>query len=272
MSASRSNMPPAPIEAAARRRRLRRASLRCAPRARSADPDDRCPPSRSRRSRSSCADRPRAVHAAERKIGREATATIRPSSLIALVITTWLCSCGSGASPCHPSGRARSCGGTRPPRDRRPAPQRPPRHSGGARPAPSRSGALSRRSPRRWPDDEDPVFPAANGSPLMPNNVFRRVLQPARDAANLPWSASTPSATPAPRSCSRKAATPFRSSAGSAITRPRSRSPPTSTCSTATLGSLWRYFRRAATMPNRLDSFRRRRYALISDDLADRTC
>jgi integrase len=38
-----------------------------------------------------------------------------------------------------------------------------------------------------WPDDEDPVFPAANGSPLMPNNVFRRVLQPAREAADLPW-------------------------------------------------------------------------------------
>jgi integrase len=38
-----------------------------------------------------------------------------------------------------------------------------------------------------WPDDEDPVFPAVNGSPLMPNNVFRRVLQPAREAADLPW-------------------------------------------------------------------------------------
>jgi hypothetical protein len=25
-----------------------------------------------------------------------------------------------------------------------------------------------------WPDDEDPVFPAANRSPLMPNNVFRQ--------------------------------------------------------------------------------------------------
>jgi hypothetical protein len=36
-------------------------------------------------------------------------------------------------------------------------------------------------------DDEHPVFPAANGSLLMPNNVFRRVLQPARDAAELPW-------------------------------------------------------------------------------------
>ncbi len=38
-----------------------------------------------------------------------------------------------------------------------------------------------------WSGDEDPVFPAANGSPLMPNNVFRRVLQPAREAADLPW-------------------------------------------------------------------------------------
>jgi integrase len=43
------------------------------------------------------------------------------------------------------------------------------------------------RAATDWPDDEDPVFPAANGSPLMSNNVFRRVLQPAREAADLPW-------------------------------------------------------------------------------------
>ena len=50
------------------------------------------------------------------------------------------------------------------------------------------------------------------------------------------------------------------------------RSQPTSTCSTATSGSRCQSFRKAATMPNWLDSFRRRRYALNSDDLADRTC
>jgi integrase len=50
-------------------------------------------------------------------------------------------------------------------------------------------------------------------------------------------SAFTLSAIPAPRSFSRKAAMPFRSSAGSATTRPRSRSQPTSTCSTAISGS-----------------------------------
>jgi hypothetical protein len=32
-----------------------------------------------------------------------------------------------------------------------------------------------------------PVFAAGNGSPLMPSNVFRRVLQPAREEACLPW-------------------------------------------------------------------------------------
>lgn len=38
-----------------------------------------------------------------------------------------------------------------------------------------------------WPEDEGLVFPAGNGSPLMQANVFRRVLQPAREEACLPW-------------------------------------------------------------------------------------
>ena len=41
--------------------------------------------------------RTRPARARERKIGREATATIRSSSRTAPVMTTWLCSCGSGA-------------------------------------------------------------------------------------------------------------------------------------------------------------------------------
>src|ERR1700722_1258686 len=38
-----------------------------------------------------------------------------------------------------------------------------------------------------WAGDEDPVCAAVNGSALMPTNVFRPVLQPAREAADLPW-------------------------------------------------------------------------------------
>jgi integrase len=44
-----------------------------------------------------------------------------------------------------------------------------------------------RRRETEWGRDEDPVFAAANGSPLMPSNVFRRVLQPAREEACLEW-------------------------------------------------------------------------------------
>jgi integrase len=43
------------------------------------------------------------------------------------------------------------------------------------------------RNASEWPEDEGLVFPAGNGSPLMPGNVFRRVLQPAREEACLPW-------------------------------------------------------------------------------------
>ncbi len=38
-----------------------------------------------------------------------------------------------------------------------------------------------------WSGDAHPLFAAINGSPLMPGNVYRRVLQPAREAASLPW-------------------------------------------------------------------------------------
>jgi integrase len=44
-----------------------------------------------------------------------------------------------------------------------------------------------RRTEAEWAGEEDPVFAAANGSPLMPSNVFRRVLQSAREEACLPW-------------------------------------------------------------------------------------
>jgi integrase len=44
-----------------------------------------------------------------------------------------------------------------------------------------------RRRETEWGGEEDPVFAAGNGSPLMPSNVFRRVLQPAREEACLPW-------------------------------------------------------------------------------------
>jgi integrase len=44
-----------------------------------------------------------------------------------------------------------------------------------------------RRSQSEWPRDEDPVFTAVNGSPLTAENVFRRVLQPAREEACLEW-------------------------------------------------------------------------------------
>jgi integrase len=38
-----------------------------------------------------------------------------------------------------------------------------------------------------WPGEEDLVFPAGNGSPLMPDNLRRRVLKPAAEEAGVPW-------------------------------------------------------------------------------------
>jgi integrase len=38
-----------------------------------------------------------------------------------------------------------------------------------------------------WPGDRSPVFPAGNGKPLNPGNLYRRVLVPAREEAGLDW-------------------------------------------------------------------------------------
>jgi integrase len=46
---------------------------------------------------------------------------------------------------------------------------------------------LAHRAGSEWPREDDPVFPATNGKPLIAENVFRRVLQPARELAGLPW-------------------------------------------------------------------------------------
>lgn len=44
-----------------------------------------------------------------------------------------------------------------------------------------------RHKASEWPGDDDLVFAAGNGSPLMPGNVRRRVLEPAREEACLEW-------------------------------------------------------------------------------------
>ena len=43
------------------------------------------------------------------------------------------------------------------------------------------------RKASEWPGNEDLVFPAGDGSPLRPGNLNRRVLQPAREEADLSW-------------------------------------------------------------------------------------
>jgi integrase len=67
----------------------------------------------------------------------------------------------------------------------------PPKSRYGRREVPiDRALALAlreRHDASEWPEDEGLVFPASNGSPLMQANVFRRVLQPAREEACLPW-------------------------------------------------------------------------------------
>jgi integrase len=67
----------------------------------------------------------------------------------------------------------------------------PPKSKHGKRNVPlDHELALALRQLRRdteWPDDEHFVFPAGNGSPLMPGNVRRRVLKPAAEEAGLPW-------------------------------------------------------------------------------------
>lgn len=44
-----------------------------------------------------------------------------------------------------------------------------------------------RRRQSEWAGDEDLVFSAGNGSPLMPGNLRRRVLKPAAEEADLGW-------------------------------------------------------------------------------------
>jgi integrase len=43
------------------------------------------------------------------------------------------------------------------------------------------------RRDTEWPEAQHYVFPAGNGSPLMPGNLRRRVLKPAAEEAGLPW-------------------------------------------------------------------------------------
>jgi integrase len=45
----------------------------------------------------------------------------------------------------------------------------------------------SHRSASEWPGDDDLVFSAGNGSPLMPGNLRRRVLKPAAGEAGVEW-------------------------------------------------------------------------------------
>ena len=49
---------------------------------------------------------------------------------------------------------------------------------------------LTLREKRRdseWPNDDDLVFTAGKGSPIMPNNLRRRVLKPTAQEAGVPW-------------------------------------------------------------------------------------
>jgi integrase len=123
-----------------------------------------------------------------------------------------------------------------------------------------------------WPGEEDPVFPAANRSPLMPNNVFRRVLQPARQAANLPWVGF--------HAFRHTCASILFAEGGNAVQVQRWLGHHSAAFTLATyvhlldgdLGEPLAILRKAAAMSNWLDSFRRRRYALNSDGFADRTC
>jgi integrase len=44
-----------------------------------------------------------------------------------------------------------------------------------------------RQRDSEWPGEDDLVFPVGNGSPIMPNNLRRRVLKPAAQEAGVPW-------------------------------------------------------------------------------------
>ncbi len=88
-----------------------------------------------------------------------------------------------------------------------------------------------------WPDDEHLVFPAGNSKPLGQPNLYRDALKGPREEANLSWVGFHTFRHSARRCCSRRVATPCRSSGGSGTTPRRSRSPGMSTCWTATWGS-----------------------------------
>jgi integrase len=67
----------------------------------------------------------------------------------------------------------------------------PPKSKYGRREVPlERSLVSALRTHRRdsdWPGDDDLVFAAGNGSPLNPANLYRDVLGPTREEANLTW-------------------------------------------------------------------------------------
>jgi integrase len=66
-----------------------------------------------------------------------------------------------------------------------------PKSSHGRREIPISPGLvralIDARRTSEWPRNSDPVFPSMTGTPLTPGNVFARVLQPAADAADVPW-------------------------------------------------------------------------------------
>jgi integrase len=90
------------------------------------------------------------------------------------------------------------------------------------------------RQARGERSERELVFTNGAGHPLEYPNLLRRVLKPAAEEAGVPWMGFHPCATPGPRACSRRAATPSRCSAGSVTTPPPSRSACTCTCSTVT--------------------------------------
>jgi integrase len=67
----------------------------------------------------------------------------------------------------------------------------PPKSKYGRRDIPIDHGLVTalraHRNAGDWPEDGHPVFAAGNGAWLRPENLFRRVLQPAREEACLPW-------------------------------------------------------------------------------------
>lgn len=67
----------------------------------------------------------------------------------------------------------------------------PPKSRHGRRDVPLDHGLAHALTEQRrasdWPGDDELVFPAGNGSALMPGNVRRRVLKPAAELAGVPW-------------------------------------------------------------------------------------